>query len=620
MKQIVERGDIKGKLQFVFTGRGKIKEYFIQGEVHNLNGKWDVWALKNVNSGFEIHKDLYNLNITQADFLGIDLTDSEIQIKKKEQNLNIQAKIHSKAKMLDIDNVLLRWKGFKKSEFTNLSNLSFDITNKVFFDLEEYKNLKNLAIDGKGEIFSLQFKKDLSNDTKETLQAINKNIQGNVIIKNNAVSFLITENNISVKSKGQINFADEYVNYLIAVKLNTKKKTTQFESQFNLAPLKLNIQQLNYTKKKNSPTSLKISGNINKDKELQIRLLEYLESKNKIYLENLKLNAAYEIEDFAEIHLKTHNADSTNNSITLSKNKDTISIQGEVLDLAFFLKDIFKKKKKKRKKKTLSDIFGGNFTVNLAKLINGTNTVLSDIKGSGKLEKNDFKQLASNAYFSDGELLTLVVEPNEGQTNYFINISDIALFANSLDIVEDILKKFQGGKLEIRVQKVKEDWSGVLKMTDFTIIEAPVFLKLLNLVSLTGDAKKLKNEGIRFNELEVYISAKNNLIYLKNAHLVNPSNSFLLDGSFNKDTEQLDLKGVIIPFATFNKIISFIPIYGDILVGSREGEGIFGISFQIKGDLKSPSIIVEPTKTILPRFITRAIEYVRKKLKREPSN
>ena len=152
----------------------------------------------------------------------------------------------------------------------------------------------------------------------------------------------------------------------------------------------------------------------------------------------------------------------------------------------------------------------------------------------------------------------------------------------------------------------------------------------------------LKNEGIRFNELEVYfrfckkqsyfilkmrinelevyISAKNNLIYLKNAHLVNPSNSFLLDGSFNKDTEQLDLKGVIIPFATFNKIISFIPIYGDILVGSREGEGIFGISFQIKGDLKSPSIIVEPTKTILPRFITRAIEYVRKKLKREPSN
>ena len=35
-----------------------------------------------MNSRFEIQNNFYNLNITQADFLGIDLKDSEIQIKK----------------------------------------------------------------------------------------------------------------------------------------------------------------------------------------------------------------------------------------------------------------------------------------------------------------------------------------------------------------------------------------------------------------------------------------------------------------------------------------------------------------------------------------------------------
>ena len=48
----------------------------------------------------------------------------------------------------------------------------------------------------------------------------------------------------------------------------------------------------------------------------------------------------------------------------------------------------------------------------------------------------------------------------------------------------------------------------------------------------------------------------------------------------------------------------FIPI----LVGSKTGEGVFGVSFKIKGppnDLKST---VNPIKTLTPRFITRTLE------------
>ena len=258
-----------------------------------------------MNSRFTMQNDLYNLNITQADFLGIDLKDSEIQIKQTNQNFNIQAKIHSKAKLLNVDNILSRLKNFKNQKFVKFRNLSFDITNEISFDLEEYKNLKNLTIAGKGEIFYLHLKTDLTSDAKEKLHAINKNIQGNIIFKTNPISFLIAEDNISVKSKGQVNFADKYVNYLIAVKLNPKKNTTQFD----------------------------------------------LESKNEIYLRNLKFNSAYEIEDFSKIYLRTYNADSTNNNVKFSKNKDTISIQGEVVDLTFLLKDLLKKKKQKKNKK-----------------------------------------------------------------------------------------------------------------------------------------------------------------------------------------------------------------------------------------------------------------------------
>ncbi len=632
LERIIKRGDIKGKLQFVFTSDGKIKDDFIQGEIHNLDGKWGDWDLKNVDSHFKIQKNIYNLNITRADFFGIDLKNSKIQIEKKQKNLNIQARINGKAKMLDINNILSKVKGFKNPEFIKLRNLSFDITNEVHFTFstiaEESKKFKNFSIGGKGEISYLHLKSNLSGDNKEKLHEINKNIQENIIFKNNAISFLAAEKTVSVQTKGLVNFANKYVKYSAKVKLNPKSKktslATQFESQFNLDPLELNIKQLNYTKKRNSPASIRFSGNINKDKELQIRSLNYSESKNRIILKNLKFNSEYQIEDFTEIFFKTSNIGSINNDIKFSKNKEIISIQGEVVDVSFFLKDILKKKDKKDKKKNLlSDKFGGSFSVNLAKITNGANTVISDIEVLGKLEKNTIPQLNSKAHFSDGELLAVAVESdgtNGEKKKLLVDISNVALFINGLGVVEDILKKFQEGKLEIRVQQVGEDFEGSLQMTDFLLKEIPVAVKLLNLASLVGEADTLAEVGIKFNELKIDFRTENNRIYLKNMHLINPSNSFLLEGFIDRDKDTLDLKGVIVPFAALNKIIALIPIYGDILVGSKIGEGIFGISFQIKGDLKKPDVTINPTKTILPRFIVRAIDYLEKKFKKEPSN
>jgi hypothetical protein len=57
-----------------------------------------------------------------------------------------------------------------------------------------------------------------------------------------------------------------------------------------------------------------------------------------------------------------------------------------------------------------------------------------------------------------------------------------------------------------------------------------------------------------------------------------------------------------------NKLISKIPVVGNILVGKKVGEGVFGVSFKIKGLSGNTKTTVNPIKTITPRFITRALE------------
>ena len=62
------------------------------------------------------------------------------------------------------------------------------------------------------------------------------------------------------------------------------------------------------------------------------------------------------------------------------------------------------------------------------------------------------------------------------------------------------------------------------------------------------------------------------------------------------------------PAKTLNNIISKIPVVGDILIGKKIGEGVFGISFKIKGLPNNLKTSVNPVKTLTPRFITRALK------------
>ena len=66
------------------------------------------------------------------------------------------------------------------------------------------------------------------------------------------------------------------------------------------------------------------------------------------------------------------------------------------------------------------------------------------------------------------------------------------------------------------------------------------------------------------------------------------------------------------PATTINKTISKIPLLGDILVGKKVGEGVFGVSFKIKGPPKDLKTSVNPIKTLTPRFITRTLEMLKK--------
>ena len=94
-------------------------------------------------------------------------------------------------------------------------------------------------------------------------------------------------------------------------------------------------------------------------------------------------------------------------------------------------------------------------------------------------------------------------------------------------------------------------------------------------------------------------------------YAIGPAVSIMMDG-YIQSKKSVSLRGTLVPATTINKAIGTIPILGKILVGSKTGEGVFGVSFKIKGPPKNLETTVNPIKTLTPRFITRTLEKIQK--------
>ena len=104
---------------------------------------------------------------------------------------------------------------------------------------------------------------------------------------------------------------------------------------------------------------------------------------------------------------------------------------------------------------------------------------------------------------------------------------------------------------------------------------------------------------------------KFDLMTIEEIYSLGPSISVLMEGYVQKD-DLISLRGTLVPATTVNKVIGSIPLLGDILVGKKAGEGVFGVSFKIKGYPKDLKTTVNPIKTLTPRFITRTLEKFKK--------
>ena len=237
--------------------------------------------------------------------------------------------------------------------------------------------------------------------------------------------------------------------------------------------------------------------------------------------------------------------------------------------------------------------------------MNNLNSEIKNFRLLGKLEKGKFIKISSKSDFFEGKHLDISLRKIQNSKLKTLEIySDLTrpLLADF-----SFFKGLNGGNLLFTTTYDDIESVSNLKISNFKVKDAPGFAKLLALADLGGVADLLSGDGISFDILEINFTKNNEILKIEELYAVGSSISILMDGYVDK-SGLVSLRGTMVPARELNKLISKIPILGEILIGKEVGEGVFGVSFKMKGQANKIKTTVNPIKTLTPRFITKALE------------
>ncbi|MDC0897845.1 AsmA-like C-terminal region-containing protein, partial [Candidatus Pelagibacter sp.] len=585
--------------------------YLVEGTIRNKNSSLNNQLLQVIKLRYS-QLDLINTNFESKNDFSFHIGN-----KFKVKNLAINSSI------------LIDSSQFKKNDLIseNLIKINELIDLKNHRIKASYAD-KKLSIEGKGQI-KLQNKFEPIN-----YKVINNGSDLN-LVSNIELSELDINNQSLIKEylpktkdilnlkdhKIELNYQDNILSLQGLGKVKLDKKLNKIEYFFSIKDKKYNfktdleindtpimIDFINYKKNKNLNSKLKINGNYNKKLGFHFKKITLLSKSNNMIANDLKIDKNNKLVKVDKIDLDYFDNDNMKNKFVLSRIKNNnYELKGSILNADTIITNLLQSKDDQQ-----LDIFKENINIklNLSDVNLDNDTSVRNLNGKLQIIDNKIDNANISAQFANNENLKFTINTKGGE-------KITTLFSSRAKPLVKRYKFIQGfkdndeGYLDFYSSKKDGVSNSKLIINDFKVKEIPVLAKLLALASLQGIADLLTGEGIRFTDFEMNFTNKDKLMTIEELYALGPAISILIEGYID-ESDLISLRGTLVPATTINKSIASIPLIGDLLIGKKAGEGVFGVSFKVKGPPKKLETTVNPLKTLTPRFITRTLEKIKK--------
>ena len=493
-------------------------------------------------------------------------------------NLNYNSKIENYQNLFEILNI-----------DENLLTLEAKLSNNFSLNFDKTYKVKEFRFSTNGNISKSRLK---FNDLKKNIFLSEKVSQ--LELNNSKIKMTIDQKSNKFNLAGNYSFNEKnFLPFNLGYSSTNKNSKIKLSADYDK---EVEISQINYKKQKGTIAKIFIDIDSSKNK-FNINEASYAENKNSITANGIKFEKG-QFSSFDKILIKTFKNNEKNNDFSITFGKK-IKIEGNQFDATNLPKIL--------SKKTNSNILSGlskDIEINLSNITAPLSEKLKNFKLLGEIENGKFTKISSKGDFEDNNFLDITMKSDEKkQVKYLEIYSDLT---KPLLTEFNFFKGLSGGKLLFSSVISEGSSDSKLKIENFKVINAPGMVKLLSLADLGGLADLAEGEGISFQILEISMQKKKDVLKLNEILALGPSISVLMEGY--KDSKITSLRGTLVPAKTLNKLISKIPVIGDIVIPKEVGEGLFGISFKMKGPPGKIKTTINPIRTITPRFIQKIID------------
>ena len=594
----IRDGFVTANINLTFDERGYIKEnYKIEGAVKKAKlNILNQFKLQNLNFNFNINKKSYSLKQFDTVFNNIKVTSPSIEIEKNKNSFFVNGQFLHDKKNFNIEELKLIFDNLfkdidiQKIEFSSKNNFSFNVNKNLKFD--------NLKVESIIDLNQLIF-----NEKYLKLKPYLPSFVEEVKLEEHKIVINYNKNKFDIKGSGNIFLEDKSDN--LSYRIITDNTNLSFDSKIDLKNNSLKIDFLDYEKKAGLSSLVSIKGNFKKDNELRFDLIDLKEQNNEISIKGLDLSKTFKIIDIESFKINLINNKNIFNKLNLIRDNSNFSIEGESFDASGIINNIMDSDEESS---SIFERLNSKINLKIKKTYIDEINYLNFLYGNINFNNNKINELKLESTFPNKKKINLSIETNNNSETITKLFS---AYPKPLIKRYDFIKGFEEGHLDFFSIKKNGVSNSVLIIDNFKVKEVPVFAKLLSLASLQGIADLLTGEGIRFSDFEMSFSNHKGLTTIEEMYAIGPAVSILMDG-YIKAEELVSLRGTLVPATTINRSIASIPLLGKILIGDRTGEGVFGVSFKIKGSPKNLKTTVNPIKSLTPRFITRTLEKIKK--------
>ena len=597
LDNITKEGLISTDINLKFDLDGEIKNnYQITGNVKKA--KFNIFnkvEIDDLNLSFNISNNQLTLKKIETNLNSIKLKSPLIKIEKKKDIFFVDGEVANEEQNFDINKLkpifgdLLNNIEIEKIDFNSINIFSFNVNRKL--------KLKDLKLETNLNLENFQIVKNPLN-----LKTFLPNYTEQIKFKDHKIKIKLIKGILDIRGDGDIYIGDESEQLSYSVIKDDRKIT--FDTNLNIKNNPLTINFLDYKKKKGNSSEILLKGIYKKNKELILKDISITEKNNQILIKDLLFSKNFKVKDLSYIKLNYRNKNDLLNNLELKKNKSNFSINGKSFDATQLINNSMSDDEST----TIFENFNSKFDIKIGTAYINKNDYTKNLAGYFTFKNNKLDKLNLASTFPNKKKMNLSIETNnqnETITKFFSN------YPKPLIKRYDFIKGFEEGYLNFNSIKKDGVSNSVLIIDNFKVKEVPVFAKLLSLASLQGIADLLTGEGIRFTDFEMRFSSQKGLTNIEEMYAIGPAISILMDG-YIESKKLVSLRGTLVPATTINRSIASIPLLGKILIGEKTGEGVFGVSFKIKGPPKNLSTTVNPIKTLTPRFITRTLEKIKK--------